>query len=377
MARIMWHSCAPWSPSGYGMQTAVWIQELAKMGHEVFVSSYWGLSGSATDWNGITILPGFGSGYCSTSLSQHYKAYKPDLVITLGDIWVLDAGLLREMRVAHWLPCDCRPMSLADRANAEASGAQLMAMSRFGYERFAQAGFRPVYSPHGIDTGLFSPLEDRDGLRREWGVEDKFVIGINAANNDAIRKGISEQMLAFARFRQDHDDAVLALHSGVHQEGGQDLEALAENLGITDCLRVVDQYRYHAGIMQPSDLRSWYGAIDVLSACSFGEGFGLPIIEAQSCGTPVITTDASSMTELNPHGQQVSGDPFWNGVHKGWWIRPSVSQITDAYERAYAERDNPERDKLREFAKGYDKSVVAAEYMKPAVDELLRRFGRD
>ena len=40
MSRIMWHSCAPWAlpaPSGYGTQTAIWIQKLTEMGHEVIV----------------------------------------------------------------------------------------------------------------------------------------------------------------------------------------------------------------------------------------------------------------------------------------------------------------------------------------------------
>jgi glycosyltransferase involved in cell wall biosynthesis len=344
------------------------------MGHEVIVSSYWGLSGAPTQWDGITILPGFGQGYCSTSLSQHAKAVRPDLVITLGDVWVLDAGLLRELPVAHWLPCDCRPMSTADRSNVEASGAQLIAMSRFGYDRFTDAGFRPVYCPHGIDTSVFTRRDNRDEIRESLGIGDEFVIGINGANNDAIRKALPEQMLAFAKFRQSHPDVLLALHTGVHQDGGQDLEALAEHLGITDCVRVVDQYRYHGGLVQPSDLADWYSAIDVLSACSFGEGFGLPIVEAQACQTPVITTKASSMEELNPHGIQVDGTPFWNGVHKGWWVQPSVTEMVAAYEMSYERRNDIPREKLREFALGYDADLIATECMKPAVEELLTRM---
>jgi glycosyltransferase involved in cell wall biosynthesis len=372
VSRILWHSCSPWSPSGYGTQTATWIIKLTEMGHEVVVSSYWGLSGSPTTWNGITILPGFGGSYCSSSMFEHCKAVQPDIVITLGDIWVLDHTLLKQMPVAHWLPSDCRPMSLADRGCAEASGAKLLAMSRFGYDNFTRAGFDPSYCPHGIDTEMFSPPQDRDKLRHSMGIgEDDFVIGINGANNDAIRKALPEQMLAFARFHADHPEAILALHSGVHQEGGQDLEALAENLGITDRVRAVDQYRYHGGLMSPSDLAEWYGAIDVLSACAFGEGFGLPIIEAQGCGTPVITTDASSMPELNPHGISVGGEPFWNGVHKGWWIKPYVSEIFTAYEKVYEMRHDVNRDKLREWARAYDKDVVAEQYMKTAVEELL------
>lgn len=371
----MWHSCAPWSPSGYGTQTAIWMRELAKMGHEVICSSYWGLSGSPTSWNDITVLPGFGNSYCTPSLHQHAQRVNPDLVITLGDIWVMDPALLRELPVAHWLPSDCRPMSLADRANVEASGASLIAMSRFGYDRFLEAGFDPVYVPHGVDMDTFSPPADKTEVRREMGVDpDAFVIGINGANNDAIRKAYPEQMLAFAKFAKNHSDVLLALHTSVHQEGGQDLEALAENLGITDKVRCVDQYRYASGLVQPDEIADWYGMLDLLSCCSFGEGFGIPIIEAQACGTPVLTTDASSMPELNPLGVSVEGEPFWNGVHKGWWVKPDVSQIAYAYELAYESRKDVPRKKLREFAQEYSVDKIAEKYMKPAVGELLSRM---
>jgi len=375
--KILWHSCAPWAASGYGTQTAIWIQKLSEMGHEVVVSSYYGLSGSATQWNGITILPGFGQNYCSTSLFEHYKALQPDLVITLGDIWVLNAGLLKQMPIAHWLPCDCRPMSTADRSVAEASGSQLIAMSKFGFDRFTSAGFDPLYVPHGIDTNLFSPSEDKSGIRKKLGLEDdSFVIGVNAANNDAIRKAAPEMLLAFAKFHSDHPDAILALHLGVHQEGGQDIEVLSENLGITDRVRVVDQYHYHAGMVSAPELVDWYRAIDVLLASSYAEGFGLPIIEAQSCGIPVVTTEASSMTELNPHGISITGEPFFNGVHQGWWIRPSVSQMVSALEQTYRQRDNVDHEKLREFAKNYDVSIVAEKYMEPVIQELGERILR-
>src|SRR5215472_248907 len=272
MAKILWHSCAPWSPSGYGTQTAVWTRELKRLGHDVTVSSYWGIQGGATQWEGITILPGFGPSYCSQSLYQHSKHFNPDLVITLGDVWVMDANLWRELPIAHWLPGDCRPMSLADRTVIEASRAELIAMSKFGHERFLNAGNRALYVPHGIDTTVFKPLDNVEELRAACGVEDQFIIGLNQANNDAIRKALPEQMLAFAKFAQNHDDVLLTIHSGVHQEGGQDLEAVAENLGILDKVRIVDQYRYTAGMITPKDLNEWYNVLDVLSATVYAEG---------------------------------------------------------------------------------------------------------
>lgn len=380
MARILWHSCAPWAPSGYGTQTAIWITKLKEMGHDVAVSCYWGIQGAATQWNGIPVYPGFGSAYCSTSLGEHSRMFQPDLIITLGDVWVMDPNILKNLPIAHWLPSDCRPMSLADKNIVEQTGAQLMAMSKFGYDNFRKAGYNPVYVPHGIDTSVFKPLPNKDKLRQSCGIDEgQYVIGANAANNDAIRKALPEQMLAFAKFAQNHDDALMTLHTGVHQDGGQDLEAAAENIGILDKVRVVDQYRYTAGQITPQDLNEWYNVIDLLSAATYGEGYGLPIIEAQSAGTPVVSTRASSMEELNPLGIQVGGEPFWNGVHKGWWVRPSVTELYHAYEDAYEARKDVKPRKLRQFAKGYDASKVAVDHMGPAVDELLgrmkRRFG--
>lgn len=374
MARIMWHSCAPWAPSGYGTQTMIWTRELQRLGHEVVISTYWGIQGGATQWEGMTVLPGFGPNYCSQSLYQHSKHFNPDLIITLGDVWVMDPNLMKEIPVAHWLPGDCRPMSVADRSVAEASHAELVAMSKFGHERFLTAGFRSLYVPHGIDTTVFKPVDNRDELRTMCGLEDEFVIGLNQANNDAIRKAMPEQMLAFAKFSQNHPDALLTLHTGVHQDGGQDLEAVAENLGILDKVRIVDQYRYTSGMITPNDLNEWYNVIDLLGATVYAEGFGLPIMEAQAAGTPVISTDAASMVEVNPHGLRVGGQPFWNGVHKGWWIAPSVSEIADAYEQAYQDRKNVNRGKLRRFARTYDYRKVSVNHMQPVVDELLARM---
>ena len=80
------------------------------------------------------------------------------------------------------------------------------------------------------------------------------------------------------------------------------------------------------------------------------------------------------MIEVNPHGTQVDGQPFWNGVHKGWWISPSITQIHEAYEEAYQNRKSVDHKKLRRFAQTYAYPRVSKKYMQPAVDELLKRM---
>jgi glycosyltransferase involved in cell wall biosynthesis len=267
-------------------------------------------------------------------------------------------------------------MSTADRNVVEASGAQLVAMSRFGQERFTDAGFtNALYCPHGLDFQTWKIPGDRGKLREATGISpDTYVIGVNAANNDAIRKAPAEMLLAFAKFARAHDDVLLSLHTAVHCDGGQDLECLAENLGITDKVLVVDQYRYSSGLIQPGELADWYGAVDVLLAATYGEGFGLPIVESLASGTPVITTKCSSMEELNPDGIQVDGEPFWNGVHRAWWIRPSISGMYRALEESYDRRHDVDQQKLRDSVSEYEVGNVAEKYMRPAVDELLSRM---
>ena len=68
---------------------------------------------------------------------------------------------------------------------------------------------------------------------------------------------------------------------GGNSGSGLDLVALADSLGVTDCLRVLPPQRGDA-------LVDIYRAADVVAVPSYNESFGLVALEAQACGTPVI-----------------------------------------------------------------------------------------
>jgi glycosyltransferase involved in cell wall biosynthesis len=99
-------------------------------------------------------------------------------------------------------------------------------------------------------------------------------------------------------------------------------------------VRVVSQYQQHIGIPEQT-LAMLYQAADCLLAATYAEGFGVPILEAQACGLPVITTRGTSMTELTHNGiATASRQKYWSQIG-GWWDQPDVEAIDDALEELY------------------------------------------
>jgi glycosyltransferase involved in cell wall biosynthesis len=130
-----------------------------------------------------------------------------------------------------------------------------------------------------------------------------------------------------------------------------------------------DQYEYRTGWVGDEEMARFYGMCDVLLNPARGEGFGLPVVEAQACGTPVIVTKASSMPELCGAGWVVEGQKTWAWLHQADWVTPSVPGLVKALEKAYGGAGQL-RQRARKFAEGYDISRVQAQYMEPVLAAL-------
>lgn len=370
----MIHSNAPWVPSGYGKQCAHLARALQSLGHEVIVSSFCGLTGAPIHWNGIEVLPSGMYEYGVDVLLPHMDAVEPDLTIALMDVWKLGplVEALTGRPMAAWVPVDCTPLSRLDHAFFHQSGVRPIAMSRFGEQQLEEAGLEPLYAPHTVDREVFKPLEpeQRAEYRRAMGVDGKFVIGMCAANNDAIRKGFPEQFEAFRLVHDKHPESVLWVHSIAKAARGLDLPRLAVEIGIEpESIRFTDTYPQVSGAFDDTLLADWYGMLDVLSSCSYAEAFGVPMIEAQACGTPVVATHGSAMVEVSNHGWAVSGQPYWNHVHGAWWTRPDVRMIVRAYEKAFAHGPK-RREESRAFTEAFDCQTAAETYWKGIVEAL-------
>jgi glycosyltransferase involved in cell wall biosynthesis len=373
--RLVWHGNAPWNSSGYGVQTALFVPRIASLGNEILISAPYSFGASVLEWEAFPVFGCARDSAGNDVIIRNHEYFKADLTITLADVFGLArcAPGLPQINVAHWFPVDCNPLAKGDAMVLREGGGHPIAMSGFGHHVLTGEGTEPSYIPLAVDTSVFCPGDPRPYRDTIPGVTDEtFVIGLCAMNRDLNRKGFAEQLLAFSRFHAEHPDSFLAVHSTPAAVPGLNLAAMAGSLGITEAVTFPDGYLYDAGIITREQMAAWYRGLDVLSMCSYAEGFGLPLIEAQACGIPVITTDASAMTELCGAGWLVSGTPFWTDGHQAWWKRPDIEDIWQAYEAAFTAREDGTLPKkpARDFAVQFDADRVFEVFWKPVLARL-------
>ena len=370
--RILIHGPHPDLNTGYAIQTGLIAQGLTTLGHQIAISCTGGQEGHPALWRGIPVYPKtFYEDFGQDVVAGHYAEWKADLCISVLCVWPLTPQPWRDMRVIHLTPIDCDPMGAGDYAMIANSGGLPAAISRHGERMMRAKGLDPLYLPHGVDTGVMAPPDDRDGLRRAVGLDGKFAIGLCFMNNDRLknRKAVPEQFRAFQMFHAKHPDAVLLVHAAMHLPEGHRLTDIVRYLEIADCVYFSDQYRIITGLVSHQEMAAWYGSLDVLTAVSKGEGFGLPILEAQACGTPVVTMNWSTGPELCGAGWKARGQPEWNDTHQADWVAPDIASIARCYEQAYRGAAGL-RDKARRFAMRYDNSAVIARHWAPALAGL-------
>jgi glycosyltransferase involved in cell wall biosynthesis len=379
MSKLLWHSTAPWSGTGYGQQTRLFAPRIRDLGHDVAISAYWGLDGAAIGWEGMKVLPG-DEQWGNRSLPLYAAVHEAELVITLMDVWVLANKKLADLPLACWVPVDHQPAPPRVINFFEKTGARPIAMSRFGERMLSDAGLEPLYVPHGVDTNVMRPRPEHRGSTREQLdiPRDAFVVGMVAANqgNAPPRKAFPQVFQAFATLRERHPDAYMFLHTeptGAGAKQGVSLPLLAQACGLPEeSIRFTDALQYELG-MQPDAMSRLYSAFDVLANPSYGEGFGVPIIEAQACGCRVVVTDCTSMSELcgdGCDGWAVGGERWFNAPQGAFWTCPSVTQLEAAFEEAYQQRDRGPSTAARAFALDYDADRVLQEHWIPALEAL-------
>lgn len=297
--RLFFNSNSPWSSSGYGQQIAEILPRLVKAGYPTAMSAFYGLEGGIIELDNIRIYPKIGDQWGSDAMVEHSKAFKADVVFTLQDIWVLDPNMLKAL--PRWIPIvpvdhEPIPQSIFDRLKM---AYRVVSYAPYGTRELARKGMHSTYIPHTVNTSIFKPAESKADIRKKIGIpEDIFLFGMVSANKDnPPRKEFQRVMDAFKIFNEKHPKSGIYFHTLLEQGGGFNIKNYAKFIDIQDKVYHVHPYEQLFGITK-SDMPKIYNSFDCLLCPSTNEGFGVPIIEAQSCGVPVITNNFTAMPDL-------------------------------------------------------------------------------
>jgi glycosyltransferase involved in cell wall biosynthesis len=381
-------SNSPGESTGYGQQSEYLVNRLKRDGANVAALSNYGAEGSLktfqTSYGSIPVYPRGLDPYSNDVGPMHHAHWKsqnpnqPDALITLYDVWVLKGKAWDNINIGSWVPVDHAQLTAGVEAWLRKENVTPIAMAPHGVRAMETKGIECDYVPHGIDTKIFKPTANIQGMpvREYMGLTDEFVIGMNAANKSSgliHRKCFSENLLAFAIFRERHPDAILYLHTEpLGSAGGWNLINMLQAFGIPkEAVMFPPMIDYKYGMSQ-QDLAALYSAMDVLLVAGMGEGFGLPTVEAQACGTRVIGSNWAATPDLVAEDSWlVEGQPMWDAGQNAIWTMPLIPSIVNALELAYQAERGPSKIAM-DFAKQFDVDTVWDKHWMPVLKKLLK-----
>lgn len=140
--------------------------------------------------------------------------------------------------------------------------------------------------PHGVES-RFRPQSQTeiDRVRTAYRLPERFILylGINKPHKNLVNLIHAYELLPTG--------TPLLLIAGAWDNRYPEAKTLAMQVNLAERVRFL-------GPVDDTDLPGLYNAATIFVFPSRYEGFGFPVLEAMSCGTPVISSNASSLPEI-------------------------------------------------------------------------------
>ena len=182
--------------------------------------------------------------------------------------------------------------SAATRAHLVLTDSEASKRDILSHLKLTDTRVRVVYLAPGPQ---YKPVGDPDRLeavRRKYDLPEDFVLWLSGFD---VRKNARSLLHAYTWVYEALGDYHPLVMAGVTPE--EDTRFFPDPRRIAAGLEVSDAVHF-PGWVDEADKPALYSAATVFVFPSRYEGFGLPILEAMACGTPVVTSDAASLPEL-------------------------------------------------------------------------------
>jgi glycosyltransferase involved in cell wall biosynthesis len=133
-----------------------------------------------------------------------------------------------------------------------------------------------------------APPDDVLAFRARHNLPERFVLYLGTLEP---RKNVETLVRAYGALRSQGSDDHLLVLAGPRGWQYEPIFELVETLGLSESVRF-------PGFVPADEQVLWYSSATVFAFPSRYEGFGLPLLEAMACGTPVVSSSASSLPEV-------------------------------------------------------------------------------
>lgn len=138
---------------------------------------------------------------------------------------------------------------------------------------------------------MFKMIDDEEALQKvsqKYNLPHDFILFLG---NQAPKKNMKRTLQAYAEYA---DETKNPLKLVVAESSEKDIMQLLTEINRKDIFKQI----VLTGYVQHSELPYFYNLATLFLYPSLRESFGIPIIEAMACGTPVITSNTSAMPEV-------------------------------------------------------------------------------
>ncbi len=334
---------SPTRGSGYTTITHGLLTELGGRGHELVVLGF-DYTGEAHGLNAAVITCDMRT-FSQQALVTR-AGFQPDAIVVIFDLTLQHACRFLqgsyEVPYVGIFPVESDPLvHPSDWTNTIDTMDASLCESRFGTKLLNDAGIGTRYFPVGVSEFWRPPSPSERGEARErYNVVERFVVLTVCDNHE--RKNLPTHFAAMSLLsgkdifwppevgknrriasRKVVPNVYYIVNTKLRgRSAGYNTAALTDRFQLQDRTLVMEH-----GVGQgltPEELRDLYWSSDAFLLLSKAEGLGLPVLEAQACGLPVVGTACTGILENIGGGRGylvypefVHIDPFHN-QHRRW-----------------------------------------------------------